>query len=284
MLGQDQIDRAAGRELYGSDGEKIGTARQVYTDDQTGEPAWATVRTGLLGLKESFVPIADAELSGDRLTVPYTKDFVKDAPNIDEDGHLTPDQEQELYAYYGRTDLDNGPGDYQAGRTGRGNYEAGRTGRGNYKAGRTGRGDSGTRDRHADAEGNASGGNEDAMTVSEERVNVGKQRRESGRARLRKYVVTEHVTQTVPVQREELRVEREPITDSNRDAALAGPDISDDEHEVVLHEEQPVVEKETVPLERVRLDTETVTDEQTVAEEVRKERVDVEPNTTRGYN
>ena len=102
------------------------------------------------------------------------------------------------------------------------------------------------------------------MTVSEERVNVGKQRRESGRARLRKYVVTEHVTQTVPVRREEVRVEREPITESNRDAALAGPGISEDEHEVVLHEEQPVVEKETVPVERVRLDTETVTDQQTV--------------------
>ena len=113
---------------------------------------------------------------------------------------------------------------------------------------------------------------------------MGKQRRESGRARLRKYVVTEHVTQTVPVQREEVRVEREPITESNRDAAFVGPDISEDEHEVVLHEEQPVVEKETVPVERVRLDTETVTDQQTVTEEVRKERVDAEADITRGYN
>ena len=72
MLGQE-IDQIAGRDVYGADGEKIGTARQVYTDDQTGEPAWATVRTGLLGLKESFVPLTDAEMSGDRLTVPYTK-------------------------------------------------------------------------------------------------------------------------------------------------------------------------------------------------------------------
>ena len=122
------------------------------------------------------------------------------------------------------------------------------------------------------------------MTVSEERVRVGKQRRESGRARLRKYVVTDHVTETVPVQREEARVQREPITESNRDAALTGPDISEDDHEVVLHEEQPVVEKETVPTERVRLDTETVTDQQTVAADVRKERVDVEGGITRGYN
>lgn len=141
MLGQE-IDQVAGRAVHGADGEKLGTVRQIYTDDRTGEPAWATVRTGLLGLKESFVPLTDAEISGDRLTVPYTRDFVKQAPNIDEDGRITPDQEQELYAYYGRAD-------------------------------------------YGDA------GGEDAMAVSEERVSVGKRRHESGRARLRKYVVTE---------------------------------------------------------------------------------------------
>jgi uncharacterized protein (TIGR02271 family) len=119
------------------------------------------------------------------------------------------------------------------------------------------------------------------MTVSAERLNVGTERREAGRARLRKYVVTENVTQTVPVQREEVRVEREPITEGNRDAAMSGQDISEDEHEVVLHEERPVAQKETVPVERVRLDTETVTEQQTVGEEVRKERVDVEDDVPR---
>ena len=81
------------------------------------------------------------------------------------------------------------------------------------------------------------------------------------------------------MQREEVRVEREPITDANRDEALSGPGISEEEHEVVLHEERPVVEKEAVPVERVRLDTETVTDQETVDGEVRKERVDVEGDT-----
>jgi uncharacterized protein (TIGR02271 family) len=84
------------------------------------------------------------------------------------------------------------------------------------------------------------------------------------------------VTQTVPVQREEVRVEREPITDANLDAATSGPDISEAEHEVVLHEEEAVVEKRVVPRERVRLGKETVTGEEQVAEEVRKEQVDVE--------
>ena len=114
------------------------------------------------------------------------------------------------------------------------------------------------------------------MTRSEERLNVGTEREATGRVRLRKYVTTEHVTQTVPVQREEVRIEREPITDANRGAAMSGPGISEEEHEVVLHEERPVVEKETVPVERVRLDKETVTDEVTVDEEVRKERIETD--------
>jgi uncharacterized protein (TIGR02271 family) len=92
-------------------------------------------------------------------------------------------------------------------------------------------------------------------------------------------VVTENVTQTVPVSREEVRVEREPITEANRDQALSGPAISDEEHEVVLHEERPVVQKEAVPVERVRLDTDTVTEEVTVSEEVRKEQIETDIDT-----
>jgi uncharacterized protein (TIGR02271 family) len=112
------------------------------------------------------------------------------------------------------------------------------------------------------------------MTRSEERLQVGTQTHESGHARLRKYVVTETVTQTVPVSHEEVRVEREPITDSNRDAAMAGGDITEEEHEITLHEERPVVAKETVPVERVRMNTETVRDEEQITEQVRKEQIE----------
>ncbi len=114
------------------------------------------------------------------------------------------------------------------------------------------------------------------MTRSEERLRVGTQRVEAGRARLRKYVVSENVTQTVPVSREEVRVEREPITDANIGNAMDGPAISEEEHEVTLHAERPVVQKEAVPVERVRLDTETVTEQQTVTDEVRKEQIEVD--------
>ena len=89
-------------------------------------------------------------------------------------------------------------------------------------------------------------------------------------------MTTEQQTVTVPVSREEVRVEREPITDANLDAATSGPAISEEEHEVTLHEEEPVIDKRAVPKERVRLDTKTVTDERQVAEEVRKEHIEVD--------
>jgi uncharacterized protein (TIGR02271 family) len=117
---------------------------------------------------------------------------------------------------------------------------------------------------------------DDAMTRSEEQLRVGTEHVETGRARLRKYIVTEQVTQTVPVSHEEVRVEREPITDANRDAALAGPELSEEEHEVTLHEERPVVQKETVPVERVRLETDQVAEEARVDETVRKEQIEAD--------
>ncbi|GAB7052690.1 PRC and DUF2382 domain-containing protein [Catenuloplanes indicus] len=115
-----------------------------------------------------------------------------------------------------------------------------------------------------------------AMTRSEERLHVDTERHATGTARLRKYVVTEDVRTTVPVQREEVRLEREPITDANREDAFAGPAISESEHEVTLHAERPVVRTEAVPVERVRLGTETVQDEETVGGRVRKERIEAD--------
>jgi uncharacterized protein (TIGR02271 family) len=114
------------------------------------------------------------------------------------------------------------------------------------------------------------------MTRSEERLDVGTSSQEAGRARLRKYVTTEQETVTVPVKKERAVLETEPITEANRGDALAGPDISEEEHEVVLQEERAVVGKTAEPVERVRLGTETVTDEETVTEEVRKEHIEAE--------
>jgi uncharacterized protein (TIGR02271 family) len=261
MADIDTVRSWRGKTMVDRDGDKIGTIEDIYADDRTGQPEWALVNSGLFGTKSTFVPLAQAtERDGDKVQVPYEKALVKDAPGIEADQHLSEAEEQQLWRHYG-LDYDYGAGygtDYQS--TDRA-AEAGT--------------DAGGYDRTA-------AGGDDAMTRSEEALQVGTEMRERGRVRLRKYVTTEQVTQTVPVQREEARVEREPISNANIDAAMAGPDISEAEHEVVLHEEQPVVEKRTVPRERVRLEKDTVTGEEQVAEEVRKEQIDLDDQSGRG--
>lgn len=259
-IDRNNIENVMGQDVHGSDGEKIGSVGQVYLDDQTGRPDWVTVKTGLFGTRSTFVPLQQAEQTGDGLRVPYTKDQVKDAPNIEDEGHLEHDEEDRLFAHYGLT---GGAAGAPAG--GLATDDGGD------------RGDRGRTD-DRDGVGHDTSGptTDDAMTRSEEQLRVGTESRETGRARLRKYVVTEEQTTTVPVSREEVRVEREPITDANRGDALDGPGISEEEHEVTLHDERPVVEKETVPVERVRLEKDTVIDEEQVGGEVRKERIETE--------
>ena len=290
MIGTDTISRVIGQDVYDEAGEKIGSASEVYLDDETGQPEWVTVKTGLFGTKESFVPIRDADLADNGLRVPVSKAKVKDAPKIDADGHLSPEEEQELYRYYGfssggtqgetfqstsgmRDTTESTTGMAGTGVAG-GITDTDRTG--------TGRADRDGDGVYDDVQGRAVGRDtsgpttDDAMTRSEERLNVGTRSEEVGRARLRKYVVSENVTETVPVSREEVRVEREPITDANVGSAMDGPTISEEEHEVTLHAERPVVEKEAVPVERVRLDTETVTGQERVSGDVRKEQIEVD--------
>jgi uncharacterized protein (TIGR02271 family) len=237
------------RTMVDRDGDRIGTIDAIYLDDQTGQPEWVLVNTGLFGIKSTFVPLSRATQTGDDVQVPYDKQLVKDAPRIDPDQHLSEAEEQQLWRHYG---LDYDTTD---------RYAA--TGRDASRRGTVGR----------DLSGLAT---DDAMTRSEEELRVGTTQRERGRVRLRKYVTTEHVQQTVPVRREKARVEREPITDANIDAATSGPDLSKEEHEVVLREEEPVVEKRVVPRERIRFDKDTVTGEERVAEQVRKEQIEVQ--------
>src|SRR3954447_24596303 len=102
MLTEEDSRNVVGATAYGADGDKIGKVGQLYLDDQSGRPEFVTVNTGLFATSESFVPVADARLDGDKLMLPFDKQVVKDAPNIDVDGgHLEPRQEQEIYRYYG---------------------------------------------------------------------------------------------------------------------------------------------------------------------------------------
>jgi len=259
MTSATSPDQYIGRNAVDPQGNKIGSVGQVYLDDNTGQPDWITVNTGLFGMKENFAPLAGSSLNGDDLVLPFDKTVVKDAPDVADASHLDADEQQSLYAHYQQylgTGTSATGGYEQTTTTGDAGYQRG--------AGR-----------------DTSGPNTDeAMTRSEEHLRVGTEKVEAGRARLRKYVVTEQQTVQVPVTREEVRVEREEITDANRGEALSGADISEEEHEVVLHEERPVVATEAVPVERVRLGTETVTEQETVSGEVRKEQIELDDDTT----
>ncbi len=256
MTNIQDLSSMIGRAAVDSNGEKVGKVGQVYLDDQTQQPLWVTIHTGLLGSKESFAPLHGSSSNGDQLVLAVSKDKIKGAPSVEDDGHLDDDENDALYTYYSGhlgTGQSAGHDAPPRGNTGREDLAG--------KAGVVGRDTSGPT-------------TDDAMTRSEERLKVGKQEVVSGRARLRKYVVTENVTTTVPLSHEEVRLEREPITDANRAAAMTGQPITEAEYDVVLHGEQAVVTTETVPVERVRLATETVTEDETVTAQVRKEQID----------
>jgi uncharacterized protein (TIGR02271 family) len=249
MIDTTNVNDLIGATVYGTGDEKIGTIGQVYVNPDTQAPLWITIKTGLFGSSESFAPLDNASFDGDAARVPFEKAFVKDAPRIEADGALSAEEETSLYAYYGN---DTHPGAGSADVSGTADATVGR-----------------------DTSGPTT---DDAMTRSEEKLHVGTETVQTGRARLRKHIVTENQTVTVPVSREEVTLTREPITENNIGDAVAGPDLSEEEHEVVLTEERVVVAKETVPVERVSLGTETVTEQQQVSEEVAHEEIElVEP-------
>ena len=249
-----------GQDLYDSSGGKVGKVEEIYLDADTDQPEWALVNTGMFGTKQTFIPIRDASVSGSGPSVPYDSQLIKDAPKMDADGRLSQQEESDLYKHYG---LD---------------YSEARSDSGLPEGGATGPVDTDPTPEPQGVVGNDVSGPEtdNAMTRSEEELRVGTRERETGRVRLRKHIVTENVSETVPVQREEVRVEREPITDANVGNATDGPALSEEEHEVVLHAEEPVVDKRVVPKERVRLEKDAVVEEVQVTEELRKERIEAE--------
>jgi len=265
MITTNNVDELIGADVRGSDDAKIGTVGQVYLDSDSGSPSWVTIRTGLFGTSESFAPLSEATFDDRVVRLPYSKDFVKDAPRIDDDGALSEQDEDGLYRYYGSGSA--------AGTTGTAGTTAGvdATAGADMAAGT----DTTVGTERGTGHDTSGPNTDDAMTRSEERLHVGTDRVETGRARLRKHVVTEQQSVTVPVSHEEVTLEREPITEANIGDATRGGDLTEEEHEVVLTGERVVTDKETVPVERVRLGKETVTENQQVSDEVRHEEIEM---------
>lgn len=268
MVSEHEISAAIGGTAYGSDGGKLGTVEAFFADDRTGTPTWVSISTGLFGTRHSVVPVAGATFADGALRIPVTADAVKSAPPMAGE-HLDPADEEALRRHYGTVGemlpptpqtepAPAGPAPTEPARPEPARAEPEQADRG------------------------APG----AMTRSEEQLRVGTERVATTRARLVKYVVTEDVQITVPIRREEIRVEQVPIDAEDGDwggeslqdvPAAAGtggrhglPD------EIILHTERPVVTVEVVPVERVRLRTELVQGQETVTEQVQREQIVVD--------
>ena len=284
------VERARGwlgRVMIDRDSNKIGEVVDIYLDNETGQPEWAVVRTGLFGMRSSFVPLADAGEVGDELQVPHRRLQVKEAPNIEPDGQLSQAEEAELYRHYGldydTVTLDRGApaGQTRAGPAGQPDLPEGTdqadatrvpepTGTTAGELADTGidaepstpppesrspdldrapdasvteseHSQRGVRDELSATGGEPVGpGGQDRLPVGEEMSRpfvyetpgrpeggAGTRRRHPGQVRLRRYLVTEVVTETEVGQRHEVRVQREPVSDAEVDAALAAPDRQD---------------------------------------------------------
>ncbi len=237
--------------VVSSDGEKIGKVGEVYVDDAIGQLSWVTVKTGLFGTRESFVPMDNASISDDTVTVPYDKAMIKDAPHAEPGAPLSVEQEDELYRYYNigtaathtATQYTEQAAPFAA-----------------------------TQKVTAPKTAKSNAATDGYLTRSEEQLKVGTQRVEAGRARMRKFVVTEQQTVTVSVSHDEARIVREPLQPGD---FLDGATIGEDVIEVALMQDKVLVDKQVVGVEKVKLATQTVTEQQQVTGEVRKEQIEV---------
>ena len=267
MLNDRELSSAIGTTAYDTDGEKVGSVEHFFVDDRTGAPTWVAVTTGLFGTRTSLVPVQSAALEDGRLVLPVTKDAVRSAPEVGEGGHLSPDDEARLRRHYGLEVAGTGEPAWTADSTGL-------TPAGAAPAEDEDEDEDERTGRHAAPETA-----DDGMVRNEEQLRVGTEQVAATRVRIVKYVVTEEVQVTVPIRREEIRVEEVPLDaldepgESLVPAASGGGGLPD---EIVLHTERPVVSVEVVPTERVRLRTEVVQGQETVTRQVQREQIAVD--------
>jgi uncharacterized protein (TIGR02271 family) len=263
----ERMTSLRGKTVYDRSGEKIGKVEDFYLDNDTGEPEWIGIGTGIFNTKHVVVPVEGYKQDGDGISVPYDKDRVKDAPDIDDD-NISVERERELYEFYGLRQL----GYREPTET----YDPGLP--------RQGRGDATRGDATFDARGtageNMATDRDASMVRNEEELRVGTRQVEAGHARLRKWVEHETVSQDVPIRRETARVVREPV-----EGTATGGEIGERQVEMTLRREEPVVQKETVARERVSLEKQTEQTTAHVEDTVAREHIEVDGDvdeTTRG--
>jgi uncharacterized protein (TIGR02271 family) len=252
-----QAEELLGARVTGADGKVVGTVEQVFRDDVDGTPAWARVRSGKTG---RFVPLGSSQVTTDGLSVPFDTQKIMGGPNIDAGQHMSAAQAEELSRYYGLTV----PVQQTRGETAQGQMAQGQMAQGQMAQGQMAQGQM--------AQGQLS--DAEWLLRQEERLQVSKEMLETGRVKLHKYVDVEPIEQAIHVFHEEYDVERIPITADER---ISG-NIQEGEQEIILHEERAVLRKEIVPVERVRLRAKRVEEDTTVRDELRRERIEIEPD------
>ncbi|GAC1343563.1 MAG: PRC and DUF2382 domain-containing protein [Candidatus Dormibacteria bacterium] len=243
-----------GRSVVGSDGQRVGRISQIYLDQETGRPTWGSVHTGLFGASQAFVPLQGGRWQGEAFRVPYPAQLCKDAPHFAEDQELTHADQRRLHEHYGMSGA--AASDSGAGATTQTSQSAPAT--------------------EAPGGSTASVATDAVVTRSEERVRVGVQRTPRESVRLRKTVVTEPVSRTVKVRHEQVRVVREPISRTNFSEPVDGLQLNEEVQEVTLMQEEPVLEKTVVPVERVRLNKTVTEEKRQVRGELRREQIEVD--------
>lgn len=252
-----QAEDLLGARVSGADGRVVGTVEQVFRDDVDGTPAWARVRSGKTG---RFVPLGSSQVTADGLSVPFDSQKILSGPNIDAGQHMSAQQAEELSRYYGLAlPTQQPPAQQPMGQPGLAQQQA--------------MAQQGTLPQQA-TQPQAKLGDGEWLVRQEERIQIGKEMLETGRVRLHKYVDVEPVEQAIHVFHEEYDIERVPITAEER---ISGT-ISEGEQEIILHEERAVLRKEVVPVERVRLRARRVEEDSTVRDELRRERIEIEPD------
>jgi uncharacterized protein (TIGR02271 family) len=293
-----QAEQLIGAQVTGRDGQVVGTVQQIFKDDKDGTPVWARIRAGT---RELFVPLGGSRATKDGLSVPFDTKQIMSSPDVNVERHMSAGQTDQLNRHFGLAiPAQAGPPDAGAERgrvqqdaaqraQGQGGQaprdEAERVqaerGQAERRQAQTGRGPlgeagpSGTmrgETQRDETQRDAAQRGQDWLILAEERVDVGTEMLESGRARLHKYVDTEPVEQTVHVYHEEYEIERMPISAEEQ---VRG-EIAEQELEITLHEERPVLHKEAVAVERVRLNVKRVDEDRTLRDEVRRERLKVE--------
>jgi uncharacterized protein (TIGR02271 family) len=279
-------DRYADYTVYDRDGDKIGKVDDIFVDESD-QPEYIGVKMGLLGLSSTLIPweLCRIDERDRRIEVSVDEETVKNGPTFDDDEEITPDLEERIRSHYGLQATGTGAqrgayGEYYDDERRTGD----RTGVGTAGLGMT----MGDRDRggefreHApSAEGVAEWEDDlndtDELRVqrSEEELRTGTREREAGRLNVRKRMRTDREQVRVPTRREEVSVDRVPVNEEG-----TGAEIGEDEVSVPVVEEEAVVGKQSVVKEEIRVRKDVVQDEEVVEEDVRKEEVDVDDQTT----